>query len=136
MRLDRCRFQGRVSRLGLAAAVLVAVVMTITSGWLVPAGSRAAVSRGHAAATAAWWSASAASGPTIGAVPVPRASGSSASPDTGVAFPLHTNGASVVDASGKAVKFDFVNWYGAESPDYVVGGLEYQPISEIISEIV
>ena len=29
-----------------------------------------------------------------------------------------------------------VNWYGAESPDYVVGGLKYQPITTIINEIV
>jgi endoglucanase len=57
-------------------------------------------------------------------------------PDAGIAFPLHTSGASIVDANGKAVKLDFVNWYGAESPDYVVGGLEYEPISEIIGQIV
>jgi endoglucanase len=59
-----------------------------------------------------------------------------AKPDAGIAFPLHTSGASIVDASGSAVKLNLVNWYGAESPDYVVGGLAYQPISEIISQIV
>jgi endoglucanase len=59
-----------------------------------------------------------------------------AAPDAGITFPLHTNGASIVDAAGKAVRLNFVNWYGAESPDFVVGGLEYQPISSIISEIV
>jgi endoglucanase len=59
-----------------------------------------------------------------------------AGPDAGITFPLHTSGASIVDAKGKPVKLNFVNWYGAESPDFVVGGLEYQPISSIISEIV
>jgi endoglucanase len=59
-----------------------------------------------------------------------------AAPDAGIKFPLHTNGASIVDAAGHAVKLRMVNWYGAESPDYVVGGLRYQPISTIISEIV
>jgi endoglucanase len=57
-------------------------------------------------------------------------------PDAGVAFPLHTSGASIVDASGNAVKLNLANWYGAESPDYVVGGLAYEPISQIISKIV
>jgi endoglucanase len=59
-----------------------------------------------------------------------------ASPTTGITFPLHTSGASIVDSTGKTVKLDLVNWYGAESPDYVVGGLAYQPVSQIISEIV
>jgi endoglucanase len=59
-----------------------------------------------------------------------------ASPTTGITFPLHTSGANIVDAAGKQVKLDLVNWYGAESPDYVVGGLAYQPIGTIINEIV
>ena len=45
-------------------------------------------------------------------------------------------GASIVGANGTPVKLGFVNWYGAESPDYVVGGLAYQPVSEIIGRIV
>jgi endoglucanase len=59
-----------------------------------------------------------------------------ASPTTGITFPLHTSGANIVDAAGKQVKLDLVNWYGGESPDYVVGGLAYQPINAIINEIV
>ncbi len=59
-----------------------------------------------------------------------------AAPDAGITFPLHTSGGSIVDASGSPVKLNLVNWYGAESPDYVVGGLAYQPISEIINQIV
>lgn len=58
------------------------------------------------------------------------------SPATGITFPLHTSGASIVDAAGRFVKLDLVNWYGAESPDYVVGGLKYQPVGSIISQIV
>jgi endoglucanase len=57
-------------------------------------------------------------------------------PDAGIAFPLHTSGALIEDAAGKSVKLSMVNWYGAESPDYVVGGLSYQPVASIISEIV
>jgi hypothetical protein len=73
----------------------------------------------------------------VSARPVPaRAAGPAAQPDAGIDFPLHTSGASIVGASGAPVKLDFVNWYGAESPDYVVGGLEYQPVSEIIGQIV
>jgi endoglucanase len=59
-----------------------------------------------------------------------------APPDAGITFPLHTEGAGIVDARGKPVKLAMVNWYGAESPDFVVGGLAYQPIHTIIREIV
>ena len=60
----------------------------------------------------------------------------SRAPDAGIAFPLHTSGASIVDARGRRVKLSMVNWYGAESPEYVVGGLASQPVSAIISRIV
>jgi endoglucanase len=68
--------------------------------------------------------------------PAPAQPAAASAPDAGIKFPLHTSGASIVDANDKPVKLNFVNWYGAESPDFVVGGLEYQPISSIISEIV
>jgi endoglucanase len=64
------------------------------------------------------------------------AASAAAPPDARIAFPLHTSGASIVDAAGKPVKLDLVNWYGAESPDYAVGGLKYQPVTTIINEIV
>jgi endoglucanase len=57
-------------------------------------------------------------------------------PDATIAFPLHTQGSSIVDARGSQVKLNLVNWYGAESPDYVVGGLKYQPIASIVNQIV
>jgi endoglucanase len=63
------------------------------------------------------------------------ASAAASAPAAGIAFPLHTSGASIVDAAGKAVKLKLVNWYGAESPDYVVGGLKYQPVTTIINQI-
>ena len=69
------------------------------------------------------------------ASPAPGASAAASAPDAGIAFPLHTSGASIVDAAGKAVKLKLVNWYGAESPDYVAGGLKYQPVTTIINEI-
>jgi endoglucanase len=80
-------------------------------------------------------------GPAVSAAAVSAAAAvartaSAAVPDAGITFPLHTSGASIVDASGQPVKLTMVNWYGAESPDFVVGGLEYQPIGEIINEIV
>lgn len=65
-----------------------------------------------------------------------RASSAPALPAAAITFPLHTSGAHIVDATGTAVKLDLVNWYGAESPDFVVGGLAYQPISTIINQIV
>src|ERR1700677_2832832 len=66
----------------------------------------------------------------------PASGASATAPDAGIAFPLHTSRASIVDAAGKVVKLKLVNWYGAESPDYVVGGLKYQPVTTIINEIV
>lgn len=69
-------------------------------------------------------------------IPAQPAAQARPAPDAGIAFPLHTSGAAIVDASGKRVKLNLVNWYGTETPDYVVGGLGYQPVSAIISRIV
>jgi endoglucanase len=75
----------------------------------------------------------ASAGSTVSAAP---AAHGLVSPTAGISFPLHTSGADIVDASGHPVKLDLVNWYGAESPDFVPGGLAYQPVSTIINEIV
>jgi endoglucanase len=40
------------------------------------------------------------------------------------AFPLHTNANHIVDSNGRRIHINAVNWYGAESPDFVVGGLD------------
>jgi endoglucanase len=70
------------------------------------------------------------------AVSPPAVSLPAVSAAAAVSFPLHTSGAHIVDAAGRRVKLALVNWYGAESPDFVPGGLAYQPISQIISQIV
>ena len=73
---------------------------------------------------------------TAGATASGAAAAARAKPDAGIAFPLHTSGASIVDADGKAVKLACVNWYGSESSDFVAGGLKYQSAAAIIGEIV
>jgi hypothetical protein len=70
------------------------------------------------------------------AVPAPTTTAPGPLPDASIAFPLHTQGPSIVDASGTPVKLNLVNWYGTESEDFVVGGLKYQPIAAIIRQIV
>ncbi len=51
------------------------------------------------------------------------------------AVPLHTQGPFIVDSNGYRVRLNAVNWYGAEGEDYVVMGLESEPLSTIVSEI-
>ena len=51
------------------------------------------------------------------------------------ALPLHTSGAQIVDANGKNFKLSGVAWYGAESEDYIVGGLQLEPINAIARRI-
>jgi hypothetical protein len=134
--------------LGLAA-VAIAAAVTITLAWPGrPAGPPRPVSHVAAAPAAAGPSRSGrVSADAAGAAPSPAASSAAsagpasdaasdaAAPDAGIEFPLHTSGASIVDAAGHSVKLRMVNWYGAESPDYVVGGLKYQPVGTIINEI-
>lgn len=50
-------------------------------------------------------------------------------------YPLHTSGRWIVDASGRRVKLAAVNWYGAESPEYVVGGLDDRSLNAIVGLI-
>ena len=49
-----------------------------------------------------------------------------------IAFPLHTSGAYIVDANGSRVRLNAANWYGAESKDFVVGGLQAQSLQGIV----
>jgi endoglucanase len=51
------------------------------------------------------------------------------------ALPLSTSGRWIVDANGGRFKLASVNWYGAESPDHVVGGLDQQPLSQLAAQI-
>ncbi len=48
---------------------------------------------------------------------------------------LQVQGTQIVDQAGTAVRLTGLNWYGAESPDFVTGGLEYQPYETILSTI-
>jgi endoglucanase len=134
----------------LAGAVLVVAAATITLGWPGLARNSAAhTSEAHRSApltapshqAAALSSGGHASAQSAAAAPTPQAAPAATprtatAPDAGIAFPLHTSGASIVDAKGKPVHLNLVNWYGAESPDFVVGGLKYQPVAAIINEIV
>ena len=51
------------------------------------------------------------------------------------AFPLHTSGQYIVDSNGVRVHLNAFNWYGAESTDFVVEGLQAQPLSSIVATI-
>lgn len=48
---------------------------------------------------------------------------------------FHAQGTQIVDASGTPIRLVGLNWYGAESPDFVVGGLDYQPYQSILQMI-
>ena len=43
---------------------------------------------------------------------------------------LHTKGRFIVDRDGHRVKLASVNWFGGESGEFVVGGLDKQPLLE------
>jgi endoglucanase len=49
----------------------------------------------------------------------------------GVRLPLHTRGRWIVDRRDRRVKLASVNWFGAESAEFVVGGLDKQPLAKI-----
>ncbi len=51
------------------------------------------------------------------------------------ALPLHTEGRFIVGRDGKRVRITAVNWYGAESEDFAVGGLQFRPLDTIAAEI-
>ena len=51
------------------------------------------------------------------------------------AFPLHTSGRFIVDSNGARVRLNGVNWYGTESPDYVVAGLQAASLQSIVQQI-
>ena len=50
-------------------------------------------------------------------------------------LPLHTSGANIVDSNGNTVRLNAVNWYGTESTDYVVAGLQAASLQSIVNEI-
>src|SRR5262245_61495919 len=50
-------------------------------------------------------------------------------------MPLSTKGRYIVDAAGNRFKLKSVNWYGASDTRQVVGGLDKQPIANIVGLI-
>jgi endoglucanase len=48
---------------------------------------------------------------------------------------LHTSGPHIVAANGQRVRLVSVNWFGAESAEFVVGGLDRQPLAKIVATI-
>jgi endoglucanase len=51
------------------------------------------------------------------------------------ALPLHTSGRFIVDRLNRRFKLNSVNWYGSEGDDYVVGGLQLEPLEAIVRRI-
>ena len=51
------------------------------------------------------------------------------------ALPLHTSGTQIVDANGRNLKLSGVAWYGADSEDYIVGGLQLEPLDAVARRI-
>jgi endoglucanase len=49
----------------------------------------------------------------------------------GVHLPLRTNEQWIVDRQGHRVRLASVNWFGAESAEFVVGGLDKQPLARM-----
>lgn len=49
--------------------------------------------------------------------------------------PLHTDGATIRDARGEAVRLVSVNWFGFDQGEYVVGGLDRVPLSQLAKQI-
>jgi endoglucanase len=51
------------------------------------------------------------------------------------ALPLHTDGATIRDAGGEAVRLISVNWFGFDEGEDVVGGLDRVPLRDLIRTI-
>lgn len=51
----------------------------------------------------------------------------------GLPGPLHTRGRWIVDADGRRVKLAGVNWSGAETQTFVVGGLDVRALDDLVS---
>ncbi|HZS93894.1 MAG TPA: hypothetical protein VFA78_03790, partial [Chloroflexota bacterium] len=52
-----------------------------------------------------------------------------------VPAPLHAAGTQIVRSDGTPVRLVGFSWYGAESVDFVVGGLDYQPYESILATV-
>ncbi|HET9802444.1 MAG TPA: glycoside hydrolase family 5 protein [Candidatus Acidoferrum sp.] len=50
-------------------------------------------------------------------------------------LPLHTESHRIVDARNRPVRLAAVNWYGFDQKEFVVGGLDHQPLTDIVKKI-
>jgi endoglucanase len=48
---------------------------------------------------------------------------------------LRADGTQVVDAAGRPFRLASLNWYGAEGPDFIVGGLDYTPYQRVLQRV-
>ena len=51
-------------------------------------------------------------------------------------LPLSVTSRWIVDKNGQRVKLACANWYGFDQQDYVVGGLQWQTIDEIVNQFI
>lgn len=75
---------------------------------------------------------------SAGTTPDAAAKPDSGAPDAGYplpALPLHTQGRWILDATNRRFKLASVSWFGAESADFVVGGLDRNTLQNIASQI-
>ena len=47
----------------------------------------------------------------------------------------HTSGSQILDAQDRPVRIAGINWFGFETPSYVVGGLQYRSYNKILDQI-
>jgi endoglucanase len=48
---------------------------------------------------------------------------------------LHSEAGRILDGSGRPARLEAANWYGAETADFVVGGLQRRPLDAIVEQI-
>lgn len=51
-------------------------------------------------------------------------------------LPLSTRGKYIVNAQGRPIKLNCINWYGAHQLDYIVSGPEYNTVENIVNYVV
>ena len=52
-----------------------------------------------------------------------------------IAPPLHTQDYRILDTANHPVRLTSVNWYGFDEKEYIAGGLDHAPLSQIIDQI-
>lgn len=73
--------------------------------------------------------------PLAAAQTLPSGNNTCALNQAAAALPLHTSGRYIVDRQNRRIKLSSVAWYGAESVDFVPGGLQLEPLLSIVHRI-